>query len=90
MEYLIQNEFVFSAMYQFVIVVQYIIVEEQLEHFLIVDIHVYLIANYQQLNELEYEVVDEKTLIEQQRLIQKNSNYLNDFDQEYVKVDEPE
>ncbi len=61
-----------------------------MEHFLIVEIHVFLIANYQRLNEHEYKVVDEKVLIDYWMLTEKNSSYQDDFDREYEMVYEPE
>jgi hypothetical protein len=82
MEYEIQNEFVVFAMYQFLNVVQCTIVQEPMEHFLIVQLHVCLIANCQLLNEHEYGVVDGWVAIDDWMLIQRHSNYRDDFDHE--------
>ena len=64
MESAVQNAFVVFAMYQFVNVVQCTIVQELMEHFLIVQLPVSVIANYQLLNVHEYEVVGGEVAID--------------------------
>ncbi len=61
-----------------------------MEHLLLVELYAFLIANYQLLNEHEYEVVGGEVLIDDWMIRSKNSSGQDDFDQGHEMVDEPE